>query len=72
MRYIGKRRARRCGRYAGQVDVVLDRERHAIEGQAVDVAAVECGEVGFQFFGAEQMDEQVIVRVQCRCFIAQA
>jgi hypothetical protein len=72
LRHIGESRAGRRGRNARQIDVVLDRERHAVQRQAVDVATVEGGEVGFQFFDTEQVDEQVIVRVQRRGFVSQA
>ncbi|MNL70059.1 hypothetical protein D3C87_1950080 [compost metagenome] len=72
MRGIGKGRAGGGGRDAGQVDVVLDREGHAVQRQLGDTASVQRAEVGFEFAITEQVDEQVIVRVQRGGFVAQA
>ncbi len=68
---VGKRRAGRGGGSAAQVDVVLDRERYAVQWQVLELAALQRAQVGFQFGGAEQVDEQVIIRVQRCGFVAQ-
>src|SRR3546814_8272585 len=71
-RHVAERRAGGRGGNASRVDVVLDRERHAIQRQVFQVLALQRGEVRFQLPGRQQVDEQVVVRVQRRGFFPQA
>ncbi|MCY1399683.1 hypothetical protein D9M71_147460 [compost metagenome] len=72
MRGVGEGRAGGGGLDAGQVNIVLDRERHAVQRQLGNGAALQRAEVGLQFSIAEQVNEQVVVRVERGGFVAQA
>ncbi|EPN02895.1 hypothetical protein A259_25000 [Pseudomonas syringae pv. actinidiae ICMP 19070] len=61
---VGVIRAGGGGWNAGQVDVVLDRERHAVQRQILEVTALQRGQIRLKFSRAEQVNEQVIGGVE--------